>query len=104
MSDLSFVDLVVCNDKMKCAKIQVKYRKMRNGVIELRSETVVNGISKKLDKSMVDFFVVYCPDNDTVYSVPTTFPGDSVALRVIKAKSNQRIGIRNADDFKDIRF
>lgn len=49
----------------------------------------------------VDFFAVYCPENDSVYLVPieAVTSSRSCCLRVIPAKNNQMKRIRWAKDY-----
>lgn len=71
------VDIVVANKAMVLRRIQAKYRKLNQyGSIPIRLESIVNRKTVPIDRSKVDGYAVYCPDNDKIYyldidSIPT---------------------------------
>lgn len=81
-------------------KISVKYRKAKNGKIEINFRSIYSdkkGLHiKELNKSTVDMFAVYCPDTQTVYYFDHTKFGKSVSIRINKPKdfyrNNMNIG------------
>ena len=105
-TDTTCVDLIVGNSAMEIKRIQVKYRKKNeNGVIEVPLETVVNGKKIPIDRSKIDYYFVYCPDNDKIYFVELeNIPNiRTFALRVDKIKNSQP-NIRYACDYEHINF
>lgn len=99
-------DLIAYKEGGKFARIQVKYRKIVNGKIDITSRTSwadKNGThTKEYDKSEIDFFAVYCPDNNQCYYIPIEKIEKAFTLRVECAKNKQSIGINLAEDFENM--
>lgn len=66
-------DLIAVNDNAETLRIQVKYRKLKNGVLQLEFKNVYSnsrGVkSKRPNLQHIDAYAVYCPDNGEVYYV-----------------------------------
>lgn len=94
---------LVAYDGSKFTRIQVKYRKAVNGVIQFRTFNWwadKNGShSKLIDKSQVDVFCVYCPDTDKCYYFKQENIGSTLSLRIETPKNNQFKNIKFADDY-----
>ena len=52
-------------------RIQVKYRKLKKGYLEIHFESAWSNSSgthnKPIDKNEIDLYCVYCPDTDKCY-------------------------------------
>lgn len=105
-TDTTCVDLVVGNSKMELKRLQVKFRKKTNkGTIEIPFESVVNGKRILIDKSKIDYFVVYCPDDDQIYFIDLEKIGNvkTFSIRFNKPKNGQ-LNVNYATDFKFFEF
>jgi len=84
-------------------RVQVKYRKEKNGVItvDLRSSWADKNGSHTLPfkREEVDLIAIYCPQTDTCYYVDVNQCLSGIALRTQLPKNNQVAGIRLAKDF-----
>lgn len=87
-------------------KVQCKYRRVRNGVIEVPFAT--GNESKWTPYNVGDFDVmaVYCPDTDRCYYLNASDCSDrtSVFLRTEPAANNQRKGVNWANDYLDFPY
>lgn len=105
-TDTTCVDLIVGNFKMEIKRIQVKYRKKnKQGTIEIPLESVVNGKRISIDRSKIDYYIVYCPDNDKIYFIELNKISTlkTFALRFDKPKNNQ-VNVRYANEFEEFNF
>jgi len=99
-SSTSPFDLLVYKDG-EYKRLQVKYRKIRNGVIPTtveRHSISLNKI-KAVKNDFMDVLAMYCPDTDKCYYIPQTEMNKCVSLRVEPTKNGQIKGIRMAEDF-----
>lgn len=69
LHDYSAVDLIVMDDKFNTYKLQVKYRTVFRGAIEVHYRSMVNGKSKDIDFNAIDGWAVFCPEVDRVVYV-----------------------------------
>ena len=87
-------------------RIQVKYRAVRRGGINVRFRSVWNdrhGTHKvPVDKSEVDVLCIYCPDTDECYYVRPSAYRESVTLRVSPANNGQELGVLVASKFREV--
>lgn len=85
-------------------RIQVKYRKIRKGIISagLQRHVIVNGKDTYSLNKFADILAVYCPDNKKCYYVLAKDVESSISLRVDLTKNNQKFGIKYADNYLDI--
>lgn len=101
-------DLVITANHIDFFTLQIKYRQLKNGCVSLDLRTThTNGKGiqhKKYDLSIVDIFAIYCPDNDTVYFVPSIILEDksSIQLRIEDCKLNNLKTINWANNYLDI--
>jgi hypothetical protein len=88
ISDTTCVDLVISDDEMNLKRAQIKYCKLRKGKFEISTSTVVNGKRIPVDLNKLDIWIIYCPDNDTLYYVPVKdlIGCKTLGLRVIEPK------------------
>lgn len=98
-------DFVVDIGKGVFQRIQSKTGYIENGVIRFtpRSVTTENGKTKTVSysKDDIDFFMVYCRDNDKIYCISIEdCPKDTCFLRLEPSKNGQTKGIRMANDFE----
>ena len=95
-------DLVVEKDG-KFDRIQCKTGRVRQGRIMFNacSSRIHNSYGKYDYKGQIEYFGVYCPDNDKSYLIPIDEVGTTVAtLRIEPTKNCQKKGIRLASDFE----
>jgi len=95
-------DIVIYKD-FQFKRIQVKYRELNNGCIELqfRSNYISKGkpVSTPVDKKQIDLYCVYCKNTDICYYLNPRDFNKSVRLRVKPAKNNQKKGIKYVEDY-----
>lgn len=69
--DYSPVDLIALDMSGKVTRIQVKYRSPdKVGRYEVSARSVVNGVSRPIDKTMIDKWAIYLSDKDKVVYLP----------------------------------
>jgi hypothetical protein len=97
-------DLVIEREG-KFLRIQVKTGRIyhKTGIIRCPMYNI-NGSSRqrmRYDSSEIDYFAIYCPDNDKTYLVDVREKSSSeIHLRFTPPKNNQRDGINWAKDFE----
>jgi protease II len=103
ITDTTCVDVVVSNKEMELKKIQVKFRSMSDGVIEISTETIVNGKRIPVNLDNIDLWAIYCPDNKNIYYVSTKDLKSKkiLVLRIEPPKQKQKT-INYAYDYLDI--
>lgn len=82
-------------------RVQVKTGRLTSGVVRFKCSSVngFTGLRTTYD-GQADTFMVYCPENDTVYAVPVSECGTSgVSLRVDAPLGGTRSNIRMASDY-----
>lgn len=99
-------DLVIYKDG-QFRTVQVKFRNLKaGGVLEIpfrSSHSTSKGVvTKRVDKTMVDLYAVYCPQTDACYYFDPSCFEASVTLRVNASLNNQRMGIHLAEDFRKV--
>lgn len=99
-------DLVYDNGQ-ELVKSQVKTGKLQErGVVTFKTRTAGHNTSegvyhKGYDSEDIDTFLVFCPQTDSVYSVPIgEAPDSEMSLRVEKPKNGQTKGINMAEDYR----
>jgi hypothetical protein len=89
-------------------RVQCKTGRLSRGAVyfrphRLRAARRETGWERRVTsyKGDIDYFAVYCPENDNVYLVPISAVTSSLAcyLRVSQPKNNQMKRIRWADDY-----
>ena len=87
-------------------RIQVKYRSVVNGVLQIN---LINwwadkngSHGKRIDKRQVDVFCVYCPNTDKCYYFKAEDVNISMTLRINAPKNNQSKNVRFADDYTGV--
>lgn len=92
IADTTCVDLIASNENMNLKRMQIKFRAVTNGKIELVTESVVNGKKVPVNLENIDLWAVYCPDNKQVYYVATKelIGKKSLTLRIEEPKQKQR--------------
>jgi hypothetical protein len=87
-------------------RVQVKYRSMKNGRIELTLKSAWSDRhgthQRPVDKSEIDLVCLYCPDTDKCYYVLPSAMGQSITLRVSPSLNNQQQRVRFATDFLEV--
>jgi hypothetical protein len=87
-------------------RIQVKFRSVRFGTIEIRFRTGWSdrhGVHQKpIDKTAVDVLCVYCPETRECYYLDPRHHRDSVSLRITPSRNGQVKGVLRAEDFRDL--
>ena len=118
--DLCLQEFLICNPETEHAPfdiviykkgafktVQVKYRNLTpNGKIDIpfsNSYSTSHGvITRKIDKSLVDLYAIYCPQTDACYYLDPRMYKNSISLRVKTPRNNQRLRIHFADDFRKV--
>ena len=95
-------DIIFDNGSLN--RVQCKTGRIKDNAINFPTASTYahRGGNRKSYKEEVDYFGVYCPDNDKVYLIPITeLEGcDTYAtLRLSPAKNNQTENIRLAEKF-----
>jgi hypothetical protein len=105
-TDTTCVDLIVGNNLMETKRIQIKYRQPnKKGAIDVPLETVVNGKKIPIDRSKIDYYIVYCPDNDKIYYIDLKLIPKVRSFTLRLEKSNQlQSNIRYAFNFEKLNF
>lgn len=84
-------------------KVQCKTGRLKRGAIRFRGQSIqsnTKGTRMRPYLGEVDFFAVYCRDNDSVYMVPAEdVPATGMYLRVSSPRNEQRKGVRWAADY-----
>lgn len=84
-------------------KIQCKTGRLREGAVRFSAQSVQSNTGRtqlKPYSGEVDWFAVYCPDNDRVYMIPADdVPSTAMYLRVEKPRNQQRKRVRWAEDY-----
>ena len=84
-------------------RIQVKYRKIKNGALTVRFRSAwadKHGTHTKLvDKESIDVYCVYCPDTNSCYYFNPSDFNETVNLRVEAPKNNQMKNVKFASDY-----
>ncbi len=105
LHDYSAVDLIVLNSEYIPRRLQVKYRTLINGKIQIPFSSVVNGKRIPINRSAIDGWAVYCPENNKIAYVDKNDISSVkglVTLRIIPAiKKNQYNSSLLFDDFID---
>lgn len=102
-ADTTCVDLIVADSEMNLHRIQVKFSKIDdNGRIVVKPSSVVNGKVMPADLSKTDWWIIYCPDNEGIYFLPSRFLAGKkeVALRVSVPKQAFK-NMNYASDFME---
>jgi hypothetical protein len=98
-------DIVVYKDNY-FKRIQVKYRELKNGKLQVRFSTSwadKNGShSKKIDKAQIDLYCLYCPDTDNCYYFEPKKFKETITLRVETPKNNQKAKVNLANEYLQI--
>jgi hypothetical protein len=104
-TDTTCVDLIIGNNEMQLKRIQVKHKKISNDLIKIRCASVINGKTTLIDKSKIDYFIVYCPNNKEIYYLPISIFENSynVSLRVNDSKIKYKT-MKHAKDFLNFDF
>ena len=92
-------------DDGKLHTVQCKTGRIKDNAITFPTASTYahRGGKRKNYLNEVDFFGVYCPDNDMVYLIPIEAVkecGAAATLRLVPTKNNQTKGIRYAKDFE----
>jgi hypothetical protein len=88
-------------------RVQVKHTTSNGEVVVLqaRSYSLTGGrikAIKRYTKRTIDWLVAYDATTDRIFWLPAEELGsgmDTVSLRLVPARNNQRVGIRMADDY-----
>ena len=97
---------LVAWDGGRFIRVQVEYRSGRGGVIKLSFRSVWNDKHgthvRPMDKASVDVVALYCPEVDQCFYIDPSLAGGGVTLRLEPAANFQRVGVRYADQFRQI--
>ena len=108
LSEHALFDLVVYKNT-NFQRVQVKSRTIdKNGCINVRFEHSYSdskGVhTKKVNLEEIDFYCMYCLDNDTCYYFdPSNWKnGTTLSLRVETPRNNQKANVKFADDYREV--
>lgn len=104
MADTTSVDLIACNVEMQPRRLQVKYRSLQKGAIHIPVYSVVGGKMIPINTQQIDVWAIYCPDNQQVYYMPTSYLSskkNSITLRVELSRKAQH-NAHLAENFLDM--
>lgn len=100
-------DIVAYKNK-RFVRIQVKYRAMDNGTVEVSGRTSYadkNGThSSFYDKDEVDYYAVYCPDVEKCYYVKPELVNSVLLLRIEAPKGAITKSMNFAKNFEDLEY
>lgn len=87
--------------------VQVKYRSLnRHGALEIvfrgSHYDSTGTVNRPIDKTVIDLFVVYCPETDGCYYFNPDDFNKSITLRVNTSRNNQKQNIHFADDYRKV--
>ena len=104
--DYSAVDLIVIDELYQPIKLQVKYRKFDNNLIEIPYTSVVNGKQVPINKDAIDGWAIYCPDTDTIAyinKIDLDLTKVTIRLRLVEGKccNKNKVPSPLFVDFKD---
>jgi Holliday junction resolvase-like predicted endonuclease len=92
-------DLVAEKDG-KFKRVQVKYVTPKNGALNVGCKSSNNWSVDRYTALQVDFIAVYNSKSGDIYFVPAAkLNSSSIKLRFNKARNNQQVGIKRAEDF-----
>jgi len=88
-------------------RVQVKYKSIdKHGCLTVHFRSCWSdkkGLHmRKVDKTEIDFYCIYCPQTDKCYYLEPKNYQRSVTLRVKAPKNNQLQNINFADDFRRV--
>lgn len=98
LSDKTPIDLVVSREDGTCKRIQVKYRELRRGTVFLSLYSVVNGKRIPINRTAVDTFALFCPEENKVCYVRSEEidpQKGSFTIRFTEPKIKSQTGIVN---------
>jgi len=105
---LPFDFIAVMPDMKTLKRVQVKYRTMQGGVVQVNFRSNYYDTKKiysvRVNLDHLDCYAVYCPDNDERYYLRTDeIPANAIAinLRIVATRSGQQQGVRYAHQFVD---
>ncbi len=108
LSEHAPFDLVIYKNN-RFQRVQVKSRTIdKNGCISVRFEHSYSdskGVhTKKANIEEIDFYCVYCLDNDTCYYFDQRILENSTtfSLRVETPRNNQKVNVKFADDYREV--
>jgi hypothetical protein len=85
----------------KLYKVQVKTGHLSYGAVRFPTSNQAGGGPRRHYVGAVDYFGIYCPDNDETYLVPIEQLGvRGCSLRVDKCRNGQMKGIRYAQHYR----
>lgn len=95
-------DLII-DDGSNLLKAQCKTGRIRRGYVLFNSKSI-NGFTFKRSGyvGQIDFFLVYCPENEKIYKVPVReATGNSTGLRIKALERNTpRLNVKWADRYE----
>lgn len=88
ISEHQAFDLIAVNEVGKLSKVQVKYRELKNGTVEVPFRSVYsNGQGARAvinDFTLFDAYAVYCPDVEKVYYYPVSLVGNKTSFALLR--------------------
>ncbi len=95
---------LITDDGKNLDKVQCKTGSLKEGVIifnTVSTRSNYSEVSGQDYEGKIDKFMVYCPDNQSIYDIPIEDASKSeMKLRVETPKNNQKKGINWAEDYE----
>ncbi|MDX2138272.1 MAG: group I intron-associated PD-(D/E)XK endonuclease [Chloroflexota bacterium] len=105
---LPFDFIAVMPDMKTLKRVQVKYRTMQGGMVQVNFRSNYYDTKKiyslRVNLDFLDCYAVYCPDNNECYYLRIDeIPANALAvnLRILPTRSGQQQGVRYASQFFD---
>jgi hypothetical protein len=103
-------DLIVCRAGGLLERIQVKHSASKEGILVVKcgSHSLTNGRvrrTKRYTAQTIDWIAVYDSTTEGCFYIPASELGGGrsmLHLRLVPPLNGQRVGIRNAADYRDI--
>lgn len=85
-------------------KVQCKTGRLRDGVVQFSALSIQSNTRQTRVRGyagQVDFFMVYCPENERVYAIPAEdVPNSSMYLRIDPPRNGQSKRVRWAKEYE----
>ena len=97
-------DLIAVSETGVLKRIQIKYRKIVNGAIQVPLSTANSSGRMPYDLNMIDVFAIFCPDNEKIYYINVNEMKTTAwfSIRIEPSKNRQNKKIRLATTYEDI--
>ncbi|MFH1046749.1 MAG: group I intron-associated PD-(D/E)XK endonuclease [Patescibacteria group bacterium] len=96
---------IVAEKHGRFIKVQVKYVTPKNGTLTINCKSSNNWSVKPYTKEEIDCIVAYDSLSEEIYFIDVKdIKKSELRLRLGPTRNNQKVGVRLADDYKNIPF